>query len=618
MPRVKFLPHNITVEVQTKTRILEVARDNGIDIYTPCGGHARCGKCYVKVIDGMDPPSRVEKNLLPPDKLRDGFRLSCFAVIKGDVTVEVPPPFDDLTFLFDENLDLDLVIKNIDPPIYKIHLRVGTKTLNDEESYEKRILRNLKKHFEDQGFDRSPESIVIDKIAGQQLPSAISSKNGSITLSIHNDHIIDVASGDNTKYLYGAAFDIGTTTVVGFLMDMYSGKIITAKGALNPQQNYGADVLNRARYIMENTKGLEELSSAIHGCINTLLAQLAEEVNIAPSEIMHISVAGNTIMQHIFLNISPESIAMAPFTPMITEGHEIPVSKLNLRINPGAYCYILPSIAGYVGGDIVAGLLVTELNKTHRTILFLDIGTNGEIALVHKNKLYACASPAGPTFEGSQIKQGMRAEKGAIERVSLVDGIEISIIGGSIAKGICGSGMIDMIAELFKTGIIDESGRFQDPELLKTSLLPDVYKAIEKSDEGYQFRIAPDVVVTQRDVREIQLAKGAIRGGIKTIMKEAGTEIGDLDKILIAGAFGNFIDVYNALTLNIIPNIPVDRIKFIGNTSGAGARICLLNKDLRNAAQEIADMTRYIELSGRPDFQETFTDSLFFGREVQV
>lgn len=438
----------------------------------------------------------------------------------------------------------------------------------------------------------------------------------------------DESMGD----VYGAAVDVGTTTLVVLIWNLSKGELVDVYGRVNPQSAYGADVISRITFVRDNEAKLKKMQQLLIGAINEGVGKICKEQEINEDALKKYVVACNTTMSHLFLGVSPEALAVAPFEPTFTDAREIKISEIGLWGNSDAQVYLAANIAGHVGSDITAGIITTDIITTDITMpakahLFIDIGTNGEIVLGGKGQILACSTAAGPAFEGSSITQGMRAAKGAIERVNIsYDEVEIETIGGATPVGICGSGIIDAVGELVHMGIVDRTGRILSAEELRDKNLggntfsEDVLKHLI-SHHGINdfllydgdFRHEP-VILTQKDIREIQLAKAAISAGINVMMKELGLDPGDLDEISVAGAFGNYIRIESAVDMGLLPDIPKEKIHSIGNSAGAGASMMLLSPTWAQRSEATAKQIKHIELASQPGFQEEYMNAMTLGR----
>jgi uncharacterized 2Fe-2S/4Fe-4S cluster protein (DUF4445 family) len=444
----------------------------------------------------------------------------------------------------------------------------------------------------------------------------------SWTAIVAGSRLVGIQPGGSTDPLYGMAFDIGTTTMVGYLLDLSLGKQVALSSLLNPQVAFGADVISRITFASREPSGLQTLQGRMVQALNALIQEAASSARIAPSRIYALSVVGNTTMHHLLLGLDPSGLGHLPYNPVLADPLEIRASDLGLQAHPQAPVFLLPNISGYVGSDIVGGILATGLPHREGIALGIDIGTNGEMVLGSRRQILAASTAAGPAFEGSQISCGMRAEPGAISQVWTEDGdIRWKAVAELPPRGICGSGLVDLVAVLLRVGIIDEGGRLQAPDLLETSLPSAIRSRLQPAPKGgWEFLLAEGregsqaVTLTQGDIRELQLAKGAIRAGINILMDELSLDISQIEEIWLAGAFGNYLDPTSAQSIGLIPPYPLERIRPVGNAAGEGAKMALLSQKAREEASRIAREVRYVELASRADFQERFVEALAFPR----
>ena len=425
--------------------------------------------------------------------------------------------------------------------------------------------------------------------------------------------------GDKGAPIFGLAVDIGTTTVVAKLINMADARCLATQSALNPQIRYGDDCLSRIAYA-ETDEKLTELQKLIIDCINELTAKLCKQASISAADIYEICVVGNTTMNHIFLRFPVTSLGRAPYNAFSTEAKDVPADQLALQSNPDANVHTPANIAGFVGSDTTAVALATDINSAEEVTLLVDIGTNGEIVLGTKDKLYAASCAAGPAFEGARISCGSRATAGAIETVVINNNdVDLDVIGSCRPRSICGSGLIDAVAVLLNLGIIDQTGRFVDRQKLRNNLSPTVLSRLSEQDGQPAFVLAhdtdtnePNVILTQKDIRQIQLAKAAIRAGIKLLQKKLGLEDSDIKHIFLAGAFGNYIRVESALRIGLLPDVPSECIYFVGNAAASGAQMILLSRQWRQNAIKLARKIEYVEIAHEKDFTTVYADCMTF------
>jgi uncharacterized 2Fe-2S/4Fe-4S cluster protein (DUF4445 family) len=602
--RLRFLPDGGEVRVPSGTPIFDAASWNGIAIDSTCGGHGTCKKCKVRIVSGDVPLSSVDPRAFTTDELRAGWRLACRASARGDLVVEVPPlqtrPKAALV-----GVGRHVILR---PAVQKRHLALEEPTMEDQRSDLQRVcdaLDDLEPHA----------SIETLRTLGGTLRRA----NFDVTAVVIDDELIDVEPGDTSARRFAIAFDLGTTTVVATLLDLESGQPTAVRSMLNRQQPYGADVITRVSATMMDDQALGALQSRAHETMAELTAEVLADADVAPGEVYEITVCGNVTMMQIALGIDPEPLSMAPFT---VTTHEFPPTRatdFGVEVHPRASAYVFPSLGAYVGGDIVAGMLATGLTRDRRLRLFIDVGTNSEIALGSVDRVLATAAPAGPAFEAAQIKCGMRAADGAIEGIKVnADGLDLEVIGDVEPVGMCGSGLVDAVAELVHTGLLDHSGRFI-PDEDAAERFPGLADRLTKIGEERVFVLhwrgddpAASVYLSQRDVRELQFAKGSIATGWNILLRELGVEPGEISQVLLAGSFGAYLTPLSAVRIGLVPRIALPRIVSAGNVAGEGAKIAALSLRERAEAQSILREVEYVELSGRADFNDLFIDQLAF------
>ncbi len=596
--KVTFQPDGLSVHVFPGTPVLEAAGEAGIVVDTPCGGKGTCGKCRVQIVEGAADPSEEEKNIFTSEKLESGFRLACQTRINSDIVITIPSSsrFFEQKILTDGDGEAVL-----EPCLEKRCVEVTEATLEAPRSAQERICEAL-------DSSELPYRVFAD------LPGILPEGMGTVTAVTDCGNVIAIEPGDTSATLLGAAFDIGTTTVVGVLVDLKTGKRLRIASRTNPQVTFGDDVVSRIEHA-GTAKGLDELRDAITGCINEILIELTEETGT--DAVYELTAAGNTTMSHLLLGVNPASVAVAPYAAVFRGPVRAQAAELGLSMNPRGVVHVLPNIVGFVGSDTVGVVLATGMMSGSGIRLAVDIGTNGEIVLAKDGRLVCCSTAAGPAFEGARISQGMRAMPGAIEKVIIAGDIGINTIGNAPPRGICGSGLIDAVACLLDAGIIETTGRMPGraelPDTVDTSLLD---RAIEKDGQP-AFLLASggeggEVALTQRDVREVQLAKGAIYAGIQTLLAEENIEIDDIDEVLLAGAMANFIRRSNAKRIGLLPDIPSEKIRFVGNAALAGARMALVCSSCRDEAEKISSSVGYVELATQTNFQMLFADAMMF------
>ncbi len=611
MPRLVFTPQNKEIEVETGTNLLQAADQAGLYIEGDCAGKGTCGKCRVKIVKG-DPgnPTKAEKKHLSEKELAEGWALSCQKKVKEDLTVEVPVQKE--AHLRKTTLAGGVEDLEAEPVVEKIAVKLSRPAVKDQTADLERLLKQL---------DREDLTIKLRELSG--FPGMLRNNNYTVTAAIAGNRIISIEPGDTSDQLFGIAFDIGTTTIMGSLLDLQKAEVIAVTATTNPQNIYGADVISRINHASEGKHELKQLQDKVIEAANEIIKDLLKQTKIARDRVYEIIAVGNTTMSHLFMGVDPTYLAPAPFIPAYSRALEVEASELGLDINPAGRVTFLPNIAGYVGSDTLGVILATEMDKRTSNCAAIDIGTNGELVLAANGRLMACSTAAGPAFEGAQIKQGMRASAGAVEAVQFIDSdFVIDTIDDAPAIGICGSGLIDSAAALVDAGLIDKTGRLINPED-NPDQAPDKFKKrIKQGDNGLEFILVPgsdsetgeDIVLSQGDLRELQLAKGAIYAGLKILLKEAEVKEEDLDEVLLAGAFGNYVRKESALTIGLLPRLAPEKITAVGNAAGDGSRMALASKSIRERAFALPGKVEHLELSTRQDFQEIFVDALKYGQ----
>jgi uncharacterized 2Fe-2S/4Fe-4S cluster protein (DUF4445 family) len=577
--------------VPSGTPIFDAASWNGVAIDSTCGGHGTCKKCKVRIEDGDVPISMVDPRAFTPDELRDGWRLACRAPARGDLVVHVPPletrPKAALV-----GVGRHVILR---PAVQKRHLVLEEPSLEDQRSDVQRVLDALD--------DLEPRvELGVVRTLGKILRDA----QFDVTAVVCDQELIAIEPGDTTARRFAIAYDLGTTTVVATLLDLETGQPAAVRSMLNRQQPYGADVISRVSATMMDPAALGALEARAHETLAQLTAEVCEEAGVEPHEVYEVAVCGNVTMTQLALGIDPEPLSMAPF---IVASHDLPPARaadFGVAVHPHAPAVVFPSLGAYVGGDIVAGMLATGLTRDKRLRLFIDVGTNSEIALGSNERVLATAAPAGPAFEAAQIRCGMRAAEGAIEGVKITaDAVELQVIGDVAAVGICGSGLVDCVAELVGAGILDHSGRFvTDP--------PAHAERLTKIGEERVFMLADDVYLSQRDVRELQFAKASIATGWNILVRELGVSIDDITQVLLAGSFGAYLSPASAVKIGLVPRMALPRIVSAGNVASEGSKMAALSVRERAEARSLVREVEYVELSGREDFNDMFIDQLAF------
>ena len=601
---IRFEPSGAEVRVPDGTPIFDAASWNGIAIDSTCGGHGTCKKCGVRVIEGDVPVGSIDPRAFSPDQLRDGWRLACRAPARGELVVEVPPletrPKAALV-----GVGRHVILR---PGIQKRHLVLSEPTLEDQRSDLQRVLDALE--------DLAPR---VELPVLRNLGRTLRANAFDVTAVVSDDLLIDIEPGDTTGRRYAIAFDLGTTTVVATLLDLETGQPAAVRSMLNRQQPFGADVISRISATMLDDGALDALTTRARETLSELTEEVCAEAGVDPHDVYEVTICGNVTMTQLVLGIDPEPLSMAPF---VVAAHELPpvtASDLGVAVHPRAQAFAFPSIGAYVGGDIVAGMLATGLARDKRLRLFIDVGTNSEIALGNQDGVVATAAPAGPAFEAAQIRCGMRAADGAIEGVRITDGeLRLEVIGDVEPVGMCGSGLVDAVSELVVAGLLDHSGRFVDDETA-ARVCPGLADRLTYIDKMRVFMLHPrgddpaaGVSLSQRDVRELQFAKASIATGWHILLQELGIDPSEISQVLLAGSFGAFLSPASAVRIGLVPRMALPRIVSAGNVAGEGAKIAALSLRERAEAHTLVRDVRYVELSGRSDFNDAFIDQLAF------
>lgn len=599
--KVVFEPSGRTVHVLPGTIMLEAAARAGFIIHSPCGGAGKCAKCVVRVRAGKCPPTAPETAALGDARVAEGWRMACQARIAGPLTVEIP-----------------------DTSLFQAQQQILTQNAGGELHLQPRVRKQYvelpapSQHDADADLDRlraAVGSFQASLTAVRELPGALRSAGFKATAVLVDDELIGVEAGDTTAACFGIAFDIGSTTLVGTLVDLASGADVAVAARVNPQTSFGDDVVSRIQKCRTDPKGLTQLQAAVIDGVNRIADELLRKAAVDRSRVYEIVFAGNTTMQEILCGIDPSALGELPFVPAFREALECHAADLHLHVNPQAKVYVFPQIGGFVGGDTVAGIVATRLDRSPAPSLLVDIGTNGEIVLFANGTLWATSVAAGPAFEGARIANGMRASTGAIEKVLLDGDVRINVIGNVKPTGLCGTGLIDAAAELLRMGILDPTGRLQSASEVPDTV-PVALKArlVEAGNGEVNFLLVAGsesathepLFLYQRDLRELQLANGAIRAGINILLRTAGLQPSDLGSVLLAGAFGNFIRRNHARRIGMLPPIPCSRIRFVGNTASFGAKRALLSTEEKDYAARLVQAVRHVDLSLDPDFQLEF------------
>jgi uncharacterized 2Fe-2S/4Fe-4S cluster protein (DUF4445 family) len=625
-PRVDlvFVSNGSKVRVPAGVTVFDAASWNGIAIDSTCGGHGTCKKCKVRIPEGGVPVSSLDTRAFSPDELRDGWRLACRAEATTDLQIEVPP-LTTRPKAATVGVGRQVILR---PAVQKRYLELDEPSLSDQRSDIERVLDAV-----------DDLELRVDLPVLRSLGRVLRAADYKVTAVVVDETLIDVQPGDTTGSRYGVAFDLGTTTVVATLIDLSTGTPMAVGSMLSKQQPFGADVISRISAVMLQPENLGRLTELAHSSLSDLVAEVCDQARIDPLDVYEVALAGNATMTHLALGIDPEPLGVAPFILSARLLPEILAADIGLPVHPRARAVVFPAFGAYVGGDITAGLLASGMNRDARVRLFIDIGTNCEIVLGSRDWLLATAAPAGPAFEGAAIRCGMRAADGAIEGVVLdpntarlngqagpaergakSDGVALQVIGDCEPLGVCGSGLVDAVASLVGTGVLDHSGRFVTDEVA-AQIAPGLAARLVKLGEERVFvlhwrdtpgDVANSIFLSQRDVRELQFAKAAIASGWNVLLEEAGLTAADVQQVLLAGSFGSYLSPASAIKLGLVPKLGVLRVVSAGNVAGEGAKMALLSIRERAAALALLEEVRYVELSDRADFNDRFVEQLQF------
>ena len=622
---VIFQPSGSRGHVKEGDTLKEASRQLGVDIETICGEKTTCGKCKVRIEEGfferygvdsrmehLSPIEGREKKFLDKHEELAGHRLSCVTRIYGDVLVFVPEESRAGKQVVRKSAR-DIPIE-INPAVRKYYVELTPATLEDPLGDWERLQDELKARFQ-------LSNLTIDYQVLLGIQEVIREGDWRLTAAVWMDREVIKIEPGFQEHGYGLAVDIGTTTVAGYLCELRTGELLATESMMNPQVSFGEDVMSRISYSLTNEDGLDRMNSAIIEGLNSIARDITAQVNLAADDICDVTIVGNTAMHHIFLNINPEYLGKAPFRPALHACLDLKGRDLGLEVSGGAYVHVLPIEAGFVGADNVGVLIAEEPYNQDEMVLIIDIGTNGELVMGNREKLISSSCATGPAFEGAHMQYGMRAAPGAIEKINIdpeTKEVFFKVIGRQEwnteleevnAKGICGSGIIDAVAHMFRAGVLQKSGRFNrdldTPRLRVDEEGPEF--VIAWSDET---SIGKDITISLADVRAVQLAKGAMYTGAKLMMRRLGTD--KLDKVILAGAFGSYIDKESAMMMGLFPDCDLENVYAVGNAAGDGARMALLNRDKRVEAYQIARQVEYVELTVEEGFERDFAQAMYF------
>ncbi len=607
MPTIHFLPFQKSIEPDGRRTLLELARELGLPLQASCGGKKFCGKCRIIIEENREPlapPTKREQEVLG-DLLQQGYRLACETTLSGEARVRIPdesqtrPPVVLTSDGFGE-----LPVR-LHPAVEPYYLEVSPPVLEKVIADRERLLSALEAGY-------GLKKVEIDPLVLPHLPQTLRARENRVTAAVRNGReVVGLFPGREERVL-GLAVDIGTTTLVVYLLDLQTGVRLAVSSALNPQVHFGDDVITRIAFCQKDANGSVQLREAVRAGINELIGRAVEKAGSRTELILGAAVAGNTAMHHFFLGLETQYLARAPYPPVVQGSVFVKARDVGLAINPSGTVHLLPLKAGFVGSDIIAGILATGLHKSRRVRLLIDLGTNGEIVLGNRDRMLCCSTAAGPAFEGGHILWGMRASPGAVERVRIdPESLEISLetIEDQPPQGLCGSGILSLVAEMIRRGILLAKGDF-DPAINSPRLRPGRDGLEMVLVRRWESLTDQEIVFTQKDAAEGQMAKAAIQAGVGYLHELFGNR--PIEEILLAGAFGNYADPEDARTLGLIPASPTTKVRGVGNAAGYGACLTLLDKDRAKEADRIARKMEYVGLAGNSRFQELLVDSLLF------
>ena len=625
---VVFTPSGRRGRFERGTTVLDAARRLGVDLDSVCGGRGICGRCQIEVSEGehakhgivssakhLTPTGELEARYASERGLREGRRLGCTACVVGDLVVDVPPESQLYRQVVRKEADAHPI--ELDPVVRLHYVELAEGELGESTAELRRLKAALASEWSLEGLEADVQVLA-------DLQPALREGGGAVTVAVHDGAMITAVWPGLHDRAFGIAFDIGSTTVAGHLCDLLTGVVLASAGEMNPQIRFGEDLMSRVSYVMLNPGSERELTRAVRGCLAKLTAELARAAAIDRRDVLEVTLVGNPIMHHLLLGIDPTPLGAAPFSLTIDEAVRLPAREVGIPVHPGARAYVLPCIAGHVGAD-TAGVLLSEAPYLQDEVnLVVDVGTNAEIVLGNRDRLLAASSPTGPAFEGAQISCGQRAAPGAVERVRIdPETLEprLRVIGNDAwsdeagfaevqVTGVCGSGIIEAVAELHLAGVLTTDGTI-DGALAERSqrVVPD-----GRTFSYVLWRGEPELVITQNDVRQIQLAKAALHAGCTLLMEHYGIE--RVGRIRLAGAFGTHIDPVHALVLGLVPDCDPERVTAAGNAAGTGARIALLNRGARAEIEDVVRRVEKIETAVEPRFQEHFVNAMAIPHDV--
>jgi uncharacterized 2Fe-2S/4Fe-4S cluster protein (DUF4445 family) len=603
MPNIRFEPLGKTIATEADGEtVLQVASRVGIPIESVCGGRGKCGRCMVQVRSGMAEITLDDRTHISPADLEKGMRLACRLVAHSDLVVEISEQYAKA-----EQVILEEAVGEVkvDPLVRVLQIMVEEPTLANPSDDHLRLRNAIERALSAREFYPIVPLSVLTKLPG------LLAKGGKLNVVLREDEVLDLDSRDIVPY--GVAIDVGSTTVVAYLMDLRTGEELSVESELNPQIRYGDDVVSRITYAMTNPAGTAALQNLIIDCLNNLIGRCCSAGKVPIENVFEVMAVGNTAMHHFMFGLESRSLALAPYNPVTARALSFKSEATGLRIAKEGYHSSLPNVAGFVGADHIADLLAVNALDMDEPRLVIDIGTNGELSVCDRNGIASASVAAGPAFEGANLRCGMRGTAGAIDHVQISEDVDVTFttINESVPRGLCGSGVIDLVAEMFLSGVMDRTGRIRKELGHPRIKVIDgeacfVVATTEESGSG------KPVMISQSDIIQIQYAKAAMFAGAEILMEKMKVDRSDIKEILLAGAFGNYASPGSARAIGLFPEVPLEHIVGIGNAAGSGAKISLVSRSARETAKRIAKRVQYVELAAMPEFEEKFYAAMYF------
>ncbi|MBI4830456.1 MAG: DUF4445 domain-containing protein [Candidatus Lindowbacteria bacterium] len=617
--KITFLPEGKSVIATSEDTLLDAARLAGVYVSSLCGGDMICGKCRIVVKEGQ--VFEEQHMLLSREEVRGGYALACASHPRSDVVVEIPieSRMEGKQIVIDEDAQRFSGLAKVDlakyefkhaPLIEKVYLEIPPPSLEDSLSDLNRVFRAIRAHVDVPIMQTGLKNI-------RRLPQILRRGRWKVTCTLGQRggtvEVIEIEEGNTSNKTYGVAVDVGTTTVVAHLIDLKTSRILATDAIYNSQITFGEDVITRLIYAKEEVGGRERLHESIIGNINMMINNTTAAAGVNLQDVTCVLCAGNTTMVHFLLDLDSSNIRREPYIPAATFVPPVRAVEVGIQINPRGLLYCVPGVSSYVGGDVVSGVLASGIYRSPELSMLIDVGTNGEIVIGNSEWLVCCSASAGPAFEGGEVKFGMRATHGAIEKVKVLEGgelVETLVIADEKPRGICGSGLIDIISELRREGVIDRTAKFAEPGYCSR---------LRRTDDGIEFVLAytddtaigRDIVLTQPDIDNLIRSKAAVFAGASVLIKSVNLRFNDLERVYIAGGFGNYLDLRGAVAIGLLPDVPIEKVKFIGNSSLNGAKLAILSRDAFSELENIAQKMTYIDLSSNRQFMEEYSSAMF-------